>query len=1704
MGDINTAKSPEPFLTYPDLRAFIDSFDGNPKATMIGVGDIDGDGLVDVVRPTENPPLHLRAATLIAANFTAVGCDYRTPDCYKAIPDVTQSLRDVSVLDLDGDGTAEIIRNQVPCPNWTCNAGAAGVTSPTFNSTISMPPATVTSSQGNTPARWFLDLNGDGRPDVAWLFDDGTGYYKLFTEFGTGYGFGGYGSAGTINLGNVSPAWLLPLVVDANLDGREDLLLMTYGSTTSKLILSDGNGYAAGVAGSVNVPTAYFDGTGPRADRVVADLNGDGLPDILQLEGVAPSIHVVGYLHGGKAPEMVTGITEGTGRQIAFSYDVSSSKDSSFYSANPTQTCQKDPQFLSCVNRGRWLVRSLSVGGADVPTLTQTFKYTGGVSDKNGWGFLGFTQREIFGPDSRHTTITYDVLTHQPASHGYVYPYLGLPEIVKNEAETGQGTHPRHTDTQTNYFQFTLQSDGTYVAPMREVARYLYDCSSNGFDCNAPLRELGSQDETFQVDSYGNTTNHVRTYVDASGTVLETDTDSTTFTYNTTDINNWLISQPDPANPSTQTSQVPSSGETVTRTVKLTPDSAHGGLASIEIEPNGDPTTHLLRSFGRDPQGRLQTITDQEFSANLTRTTTFSYEDADGVYVGTTTFPMPGHFIRTWRHPGFGFVVEQDDPNGLAATRQYDVFGRVLSEKDYSGASTTITYLDNNAAAVGADLEVFPEGKATRMVRVHLDSYGRETSSVSPIDGARAVGHSRQFDALGRLANESILSGPTPTPTTVLNTYYYYYDDLDRFDGVSHFASDGTLQSTSKVHDGLTLTDTDESGRQVTHVSDAMGRPSVQRAAAADGSLTDATFTYGPFGVLEHEGVSDKSGQTDIGYDVLGRVSSTTRPNAGTRGTTYNAFGDIVTTFKQPSPNSQVDTLTYGRDALGRLTSITGPTITSRYFFWDTNTGGPEFPAPDNAIGKLVDVLYGATDIYSAQSGMHLMYDANGKPNAKWYFSTIPGGGPSPVGIFNFSYDSQGRISTLTYPTNFFEATPMTIAYGYDDYTGEANSIIDTSFTNTAIWTAGARNDRGQLVDEFMQYGGPQVVRSTNYYLPDGRRANTMLGGLAQEIYTYQADGLPNTFAVNNFSQSWTSTFNYDNLGRLTTWQPDTSGPAVTYGYDGDGNLNQRSWFGETVSYANGTNGRTVTVVGAFTTARSDLYQIDSWGRIFDTPAVGLTYDGDDRVTGVSEKTTGLWKNVYLDGFGREIGTNYGNPFDGHPFGFQFALDDLYEMSYSSANGRTERYRLHANGKLVGDILRNNANPPTSATFYMTDNVGDVIAEISQGIGVPPPPLPLPLRAQRDPFGNLVSDVRFPNLPTDPSGTDPDGSDPIGFGGHPREASWGLVNMISRYYSPALGRFATPDPIISNAFDRRQYNPFAYVTNTPTAYTDPLGLCGEPEGEPCPQDGSGGGDWEGTKHAFWWTVHKVEAGGKWVGHEAKAGGEWVGHEAASLWHSLWSSNSTPPAPPVSGPPAQASATSASAAQTSNVSLAAPEPAGGNSLLATESEAPEHESLVPEVTHGLGTGFGTLAEKTPVTVSSPPTLGPYGNPTGTQFNVTTPEVTEGESEFNPMIKNAVQGMKGAMAIKALQLIEGIDQALGGTILPALSWLNAMTTGNQLSWWEGAFMAAAARSPIPWMKAAAVGYGLFKIILHEQKEGADMSARGFPTNPNLDGM
>ena len=128
-------------------------------------------------------------------------------------------------------------------------------------------PTSLALGTRNPSAVAVGDLNGDGAPDIAVAADGGSDVLVFFQ----GTPAGTYGAAASVPAGGQPTA---VAIADVNQDGLPDLVVTTVGNSVSVILQNPAQ------PGTFLAPVSYTAGTGPVA-VVVADLNGDGKPDLV-------------------------------------------------------------------------------------------------------------------------------------------------------------------------------------------------------------------------------------------------------------------------------------------------------------------------------------------------------------------------------------------------------------------------------------------------------------------------------------------------------------------------------------------------------------------------------------------------------------------------------------------------------------------------------------------------------------------------------------------------------------------------------------------------------------------------------------------------------------------------------------------------------------------------------------------------------------------------------------------------------------------------------------------------------------------------------------------------------------------------------------------------------------------------------------------------------------------------------------------------------------------------------------------------------------------------------------------------------------------------------------------------------------------------------------------------------------------------------
>ncbi|WP_196292754.1 T9SS type A sorting domain-containing protein [Hymenobacter ruricola] len=225
---------------------------GNSAPRGLAVADVNGDGKPDVLTAnygTDAVGVLLGTGT---GSFGAVST-YSTGS--------NSQPRDLAVADVNGDGkldvlTANLFNNTVGVLLGTGTGSFGAVTA-------------FSTGSGSTPYDIAVaDVNGDGQLD-ALTVNAGNGTAGVLLGTGTG----SFGAVSTYSTGGSSTYALA--VADVNGDGQLDLLTANSSSGTASVLLGTGTG-------SFGAAATYSTGTNSLPfDIAVADVNGDGKPDLL-------------------------------------------------------------------------------------------------------------------------------------------------------------------------------------------------------------------------------------------------------------------------------------------------------------------------------------------------------------------------------------------------------------------------------------------------------------------------------------------------------------------------------------------------------------------------------------------------------------------------------------------------------------------------------------------------------------------------------------------------------------------------------------------------------------------------------------------------------------------------------------------------------------------------------------------------------------------------------------------------------------------------------------------------------------------------------------------------------------------------------------------------------------------------------------------------------------------------------------------------------------------------------------------------------------------------------------------------------------------------------------------------------------------------------------------------------------------------------
>jgi RHS repeat-associated protein len=1170
------------------------------------------------------------------------------------------------------------------------------------------------------------------------------------------------------------------------------------------------------------------DPPGPNGHNMtqLLDVNGDGMMDVVEVD---PVTHlVVLYIRRGPKPDLLRTVTNGLGSRVAVGYrslhDKSMTQDPRPIETDlPPSDLEKGHKVYEpgssctypqvCVKSGRWVVSEVlrDAGPPNENWLVTTHSYRGARADRTGRGFLGFTDR--WEQTRRHMDADNQVFT----TKHFAYPidqnplHAGRPRDIYTFVTRldSAGVGITHLTQEKIYNQITSTEVGGGHR-IHEVLLESHNVTRSDFQVPGYDEEKLSRTATFYQYASAlapNTLGRVQliatSVYDGNETLLRAD-QTTVLDFEADDLSHWLIGPPRTIQTDSTVPGTPSSSQ-VTR---YHHNMANLFLESITTEPErGSWDERLTTTFTPTASGTGQVaeISTKDL-ANVVRSVSYSYDPLEGIYPQTTQNSL-GHTGTTIFHPALDAVAFQKDPNGVVVGYGYDSFGRPTKADYPSGVGdVTVDYLADplrtKTTTVGGSWELS-----------YVDRLGRVLQVDSPIPNGGVSTITVGYDAVGRV---TAVSRPHLGSETSFALYKMTYDELGRPTSQTFPRENGTNAGpVTYTYEGLTTvacrppastTWTPPSCR--TTVMDARGLTTESidwlSEPTASKKITTA-FTYGPFNRLDASTVKvDDSPRvvTSVTYDLRGRRRSITEPNAGTRTTYYNAFGEV-----RAEHDNDGTIVSFERDDLGRVIDRTatrnGTQTEVASWEWDTAANGIGLPTFASTLGGI---------------GTNYEYDRLGRPTAERHVrGTVAG-----ELVFEQSYDPVlGRPDKLSYPE-----TPgwprLEVKRNYDSLTGTLIGLTRVD-TNQSLWAASQFDVWGHITAE--QRGGAAISRG--FAADTGRLQDVNVAKAGSRLfhrgYGYYDDGSLQTRRdeVNGVFEA----FDHDSLNRLKTWQAANSSGvltpnkwSVTYGYDELGNMKTRTASAENqtsqaATYAYGsTRPHAITswnISGGGQASASGTFGYDPNGRVKDHARLGSTiaYNSFDLPTSITPASSGgLSASFGYDAYGARA-------FKQDATG-STTYAGLYEYR-TLANGAHQHVLSLAGAGIVGQVVRSDADASEKTMYFHGDHLGSV-AGVTDEAGN------LVEQRRTDPFGaNIVS----ASLPFQKTGVQPPLMSIVtaGFGGHEADDALGLINMGGRIYDPLVARFLSPDPIDTDPALSQSHNRYSYVMNDPLSLIDPSG-----------------------------------------------------------------------------------------------------------------------------------------------------------------------------------------------------------------------------------------------------------------------------------------
>jgi len=1323
------------------------------------IGDFDGNGLMDMAGHAGNGLWHISLSTA----FGCVNSFWQAP---------LNTAFNKFLGDFNGDGKADLtgLRNG----RWQVGlSNGHGFVNSDWSGSFTAPLAGYVAS-------YVVDVNGDGLSDI--LSYGGSGNWHQFISNGSSFTHFTYNDGCTTCNGQL-------LIGDFNADGKSDVINAPFltslnGSTIANSFVADMNGdgisdivsFAGNSQWKVSLSTgfnnifttttwlAHNNGIG---NNVVGDFNKDGMEDIAtHLAGGTPNWRV--YLSTGKG-FVNAGIWPGHSGEIGNNYvadfDGDGASDLVGYTGLP----------------GLWHV---AISNAENDLI-------GSVQNGNGvtyaFDYSTITNKNIYQKDSTG-----------------VYPNIDFtsPLVVTSSLKTDDGV----SGMRTIYYKYGNAKFNLRGRGFRGFERLaITDSLSNSISTtwyNTDDKCVGAR----VIKSEVRTLNNI--ILAKSENTIKIDKiifikDSVCFSYyskvidSSFDING---------------------GYFTSKKTEYTFDNFENPKQTIETNADGysltTNNTFLNQTNGDWILGRLTesvVIKQRPGKPTVTKNATFGY-NAKGFLIQETILPSDSRLrLQTdYELDTFGNRIKKTISGpGITARSDYFFFNSdgnlLLKAQNELGYATRTTYKNQLP-----DSSISLNGLVTIVSR---DAFGREVLIRNPDNTTKTITYFNCGAGINYCPVGSVFA--IKEETTGRATKYSFFDKLDRpIRSVSEsfnnnpviiadkiFNPDGTVKRQSEPYfngnpilwtdfdydavkrllkktepgsrisqvsyTGFTTVTTNEQGQKFTRIVNAQGK----LIKTIDNDNAALAFDYDSDNNLVE--TNDPNGnKIKNSYDLRSNKISMSDPDMGNYTYEYNTLGQLI---KETNPAETSSSYEY--DLLGRKIRRTEPEGITEWKF-----------DPPNALGNIQQVLF------DGKPKQGFTYDALTRVTKVDYYVK------ATRKSYKYNYNSvTGILSAVTYPNDAAIQYERT-ANGY------LNKIIGSNIKTTPVilWTAGSYNQYNELTSWRL---GNNLITSRKFdpitnVLTEIKSGTASYPDSIQNLkFSYSTVGNLLMRTDDNFALK--ENFTYDGLNRLTQSNvlianaPTANNMSLRY--DKLGNISFKSDVGSYLYGENGKGPHTLTSIDN-STATNCAYNFNQ----------KISYTSYDYVSTVTNNNTeiaytyGPNRNretmvVKKNGLFVQIKNYYGDL-------FEEVIDRFGDTSYNyQIKNGSDVIAIVEGSKKIG-LYKDSIN------YILQDNLGSVYAITNETGKVKE-------RVSYDAWGKPRNPYNWETYSSTPKLT----SFERGYTFHEMMDIDFLICMNARVYNPVLGRFLSPDPYIQSPENLQSHNRFSYVLNNPLANTDPTG-----------------------------------------------------------------------------------------------------------------------------------------------------------------------------------------------------------------------------------------------------------------------------------------